>query len=381
MQARYQYGRLDIRERKKGPNVWQFRWIENGKPKSMLIGTVEKLPTELDAQRAVEYLRIKINAANPQQQFHAITVGALIDRFMAEYVPKWCRPNTQRNYQNLFKNHVRPRWGADLVANVKTMAVEDWLESHPGSRQVKSHVRNLMHTLFQSAIRWEIIERNPVDLVRQSRKRLKVPRVLTPEEFKALLGQLAEPYKAMVTTITCLGLRVSELLGLQWGDFDFDNLAVKIQRSVVEGQIYPTKTEASEGTLPLAPELAATLLAHRARTDHKADSDFVFAGETGKPRWKDCILADYIKPAALKAKIGNIGWHAFRHTYSTLLHAHGAAPAVQKELLRHANISTTLNIYTQAVSTAKREAAQNVVSLLYESVLTGNSQAGSKLLN
>ena len=93
------------------------------------------------------------------------------------------------------------------------MAVEEWLEAIPHSRQVKSHVRNLMHTLFQAAIRWEMVEQNPIDLVRQSRKRLKTPRVLTPAEFKALLAQLAEPYKTMVITVACLGLRVCELLG------------------------------------------------------------------------------------------------------------------------------------------------------------------------
>ena len=77
-----------------------------------------------------------------------------------------------------------------------------------------------MHTMYQAAIRWEIVERNPIDLVRQSRKRLKTPRILTPAEFKALVSELFEPYKTMVITIACLGLRVCELLGLQWGDVD-----------------------------------------------------------------------------------------------------------------------------------------------------------------
>jgi integrase len=54
-----------------------------------------------------------------------------------------------------------------------------------------------------------------------------------------------------------------------------------------------------------------------------------------------------------------------RHSYSTLLHSLGAAPAVQKELLRHANIQTTMNIYTQAVTPAKREAASKVVDVLW----------------
>jgi integrase len=337
----------------------------------VLIGTLETLPTQADAERAVEHLRMRINAASPQQGFHVATVGGLIDRFMQDYAPKRCREYTSKNYLSLFKNHIRPRWAGEPIPNVKTIAVEDWLETYPASRQVKSHVRNLMHTLFQAAMRWEMAERNPIDLVRQSRKRLKLPRVLTPAEFTALAMELADPYRTMVVTVTCLGLRVSELLGLQWGDIDFDNLTVRIQRSVVEGRVDLTKTEASQGVLPLASELAQTLLAHRAQSSHQADSDFVFAGKTGNPRWKDSILSDYLKPAAARATIGAIGWHTFRHTYSTLLHAFGAAPAVQKELLRHSNIQTTMNVYTQAVSAEKREAAAKVVNLLYESVLAG----------
>jgi len=369
IQARYQYGNLTLRKRKKGPNVWQFRWREDGKPNSVLIGTVDRYPNRADAERAVEHLRVKINAEHPQQQFHRVTVGALIDRFLEVYTPNRCRENTRKNYRSVFENHIRPRWGPEFVQNVKTMAVEEWLETYPHSRQVKSHVRSLMHTLYQAALRWEMVERNPVDLVRQSSKRLKRPRVLAPAEFRALLGQLKEPYRTMVMTIACLGLRVSELMALQWGDLDFGILTVKVVRGFVRGEINPTKTEASESALPLDADLAAVLLAHKAKSICKSDSDFVFAGDSGKPRWPESILADYLKPAAARAGIGNIGWHTFRHTYSTLLHALGTTPVVQKELLRHANIQTTLNVYTQAISVEKREAASRLVHALYESVL------------
>jgi|SRR5579884_373392 hypothetical protein len=79
MQARYQYGNIMLRKRKKGPDVWQFRWLEHGKQRSVLIGTVEKLPTRADAERAVEHRRIIINSLNPQREFHSVTVGAIID--------------------------------------------------------------------------------------------------------------------------------------------------------------------------------------------------------------------------------------------------------------------------------------------------------------
>jgi integrase len=188
MQTRYQYGDLRIRKRKKGPAVWQFRYSVNGRRKSVLIGTVEKLPTKADAERAVEHLRIKINAQNPQQQLHSVTVGALIDRFMQEYAPRYCRKLTASVYRSLFENHIRPKWGNEFLHNVKPMAVQGWLEDLPFSRPVKAHVRGLMHTLFRAAILWELLERNPIDLVRQSRKRLKTPRILIPVEFKALFS-------------------------------------------------------------------------------------------------------------------------------------------------------------------------------------------------
>ena len=102
-------------------------------------------------------------------------------------------------------------------------------------------------------------------------------------------------------------------LTVQWGDLDFGSLTIKVLRGFVRGEINPTKTEASESALPLDPDLADVFLAHKANSVFTSDSDYVFAGDSGKPRWADSILADYLKPAAARAGIGSIGWHTFRH--------------------------------------------------------------------
>ena len=75
----------------------------------------------------------------------------------------------------------------------------------------------------------------------------------------------------------------------------------------------------------------------------------------------DEVLSD---SAAERAGIGRIGWHTFRHTYSTLLHAYGTDMKVQQELLRHSDIRTTMNIYTHTVSSALREANSKVVRMI-----------------
>ena len=64
--------------------------------------------------------------------------------------------------------------------------------------------------------------------------------------------------------------------------------------------------------------------------------------------------------------MGHFGWHTFRHTYATLLKGNGEDLKVVQELMRHANISVTLNIYAQAIAQSKRDAQSRVVSLLLD---------------
>src|SRR5580704_12939517 len=85
---------------------------------------------------------------------------------------------------------------------------------------------------------------------------------------------------------------------------------------------------------------------------------------TGKPYWPRRIQENWLVPASEKVGIGRIGWHTFRHSHSSLLHALGLDLKVQQELLRHADIRTTMNIDTHAVPTALREANSKVVRLV-----------------
>ncbi|HTQ96426.1 MAG TPA: site-specific integrase [Candidatus Acidoferrum sp.] len=365
MQTRYQYGTLTLRKRKAGPDVWQWRYMEAGRRKSVLIGTTERLPNKAAAIRALESRRVKLNADNPQTPFRTITVSALIDRYVAEELDR-VRHDTQVSYRSFLNKWIRPKWGSVVLAEVKTVPVEGWLAAIPRSPQTRGHIRNMFHVLFQSAMRWDLTDRNPISLVRQSTARRTIPRILTPKEFKALLKELTEPYRTMVLVAGCLGLRASELMGLQWGDVDWDNLTVFIRRSASGKHVYDTKTEQSSKPVPLDPSLAEVLLRHKENSKYKNSSDFVFAGDSGQPRWRGILFADHIKPASEKAGIGKLGWHTFRHSFSTLLHGLGTDLAVQKELLRHADIKTTMNVYTQAMAPAKRKAIRKLTQKLLE---------------
>ena len=115
MQLRYQYGTLTLRKRKVGPDVWQWRYLEGGRRKAVLIGTTDRLPTRAAALRAVESHRLRLNADNPQTQFRAITLGALIDRYIAEELEQ-VRHYTEISYRAFLNKGIRPRWGDTIFA-------------------------------------------------------------------------------------------------------------------------------------------------------------------------------------------------------------------------------------------------------------------------
>jgi site-specific recombinase XerD len=84
------------------------------------------------------------------------------------------------------------------------------------------------------------------------------------------------------------------------------------------------------------------------------------------PFWGQALMRNYIRPAAFKLGVTKrIGWHTFRHSYSTLLKVNGADIKVMQELLRYPSTRVTLDTYTQAVTPAKRAAQRTVIAQFF----------------
>ncbi len=263
---------------------------------------------------------------------------------------------------------------------VKTLAVEDWLKGLSLAPKTKSHIRSLMHTILQCARRWELVEKNPIELVRVrgGSKRLRTPRVLTPEEFCTLPPLLQEPYRTQVWIAGCLGLRASEIMPLKWADLDFDDRSLLVQHSMVHGRGSDVKTECSRDRVPLDPALADILFAHRQHYHH-TEEDWLFANpQTNRPYHQDTIQQNHIRTAGKDAGLGDgIGWHTFRHSYRSWLDDTGAPTTVQRELMRHASIQTTMNVYGKAMTDSKRKAHSKVVELILKSRKTIESEGST----
>jgi integrase len=270
--ARYQQGSLIREERKVGPDVWIFRWREQtpeGRVKrKVVVGTVEQYRSKAAAQKAAEALRANIN----KETWMPSTVEQLVTHYTERELPSKAH-TTRAVYGSYIRTWVVPHWGVRSVSDVKTVAVEEWLKGLPLANGSKAKVRNVMHALFNHAIRHEWAEKNPITLVRQSAKRLRTPDVLDVDEIKALLSELENPFWTMVFLAATTGLRVSELLGLKWKDISFDTLEIHLSRAIVDGVVGDMKTEASRKPLALDSALAEVLVDWRGRTPYSGDED------------------------------------------------------------------------------------------------------------
>jgi len=244
----------------------------------VIVGNVAQYPTEAEAWRATEGLRLEINTA---QNTDAVNFSAVIDRYLREKLPR--RHSSASKYRSWLTHHVQPKWGHVQIQNVKPLLVEEWLSGLELAPKSKGHIRSIMHILFNWAMKWELIDldkMNPMKLVRVegSSKRLRQPRTLTIKEFRSLLERLEEPIRTMCIVAACLGLRASEVAGLQWGDFDWGNCLVHIQRGFVIGYVDEVKTTNSNRSFPVHRALATRLLEYKKETaPYAKDTDWLFS--------------------------------------------------------------------------------------------------------
>jgi integrase len=374
-----QNGSVIRAERQRGPDVWEFRWREPGadgkrRHRRIVLGSVEQLADEAAARQAIAAFRLEFNRGGAWLKTRSATIFDLVSHYRERELDPdtvWKTHSTKVTYEGYLNKWILPRWGSYPLVRVNAGEVELWLRSLTLARASCAKIRNLMSVLFNHGIRHEICDRNPIQLVRQSAKRKTIPVILNASEVQKLIAVLGIRERTLVLMAFGTGLRMSELFGLKWHDIDFQKNEISVTRSIVFQVVGPCKTEASQKPVPLDSRLAKALRVWRNHTKYSKVDDWVFASPAARgkrPYWGQALMRTIIRPAAATVGITqHIGWHTFRHTYSSLLRANKADIKVSQELLRHASSRVTLDTYTQAVTAQKRRAQSSVIRLLQAS--------------
>lgn len=367
---KYQNGSLRKKTRKDGSQVWVFRYRVNGKPAQKTL-SVSEYPAVGSVKVQLQALIFSLN--DKATMTKTTPFGMVVERFIVEERLReiLAQPtgavtekdglafSTANRYISTFKCHILPRWGTIPIGDIRAIDVLSWIKDLPVAGTTKSGVKALMHYMFEKAMLWEMLEiqRNPIDLVKikgaSIRKKKKV--ILTPEQFWELHALLPEQIAEMCWFASFTGLRVSELTALR-------------REHIVEGILYPqaacfhgrvgaVKTESSLGEIPLDPAIMERL---------KLPAEgLLFPTAAGGNHFGGKIQQEVLRPLGRKLwGVDNLGWHSFRHTYRAWHDESGTAIGVQQKLMRHANVSTTMNVYGASAMRSKREANSKVVQMV-----------------
>jgi integrase len=193
--------------------------------------------TEKAVRQKVEVQLLKLNEGTEYARANEVTFNALLDRYVAEEMP--ARRATRGSYTSIINKRLRPQWGGYLVSEIRPAEIHAWFQSLDLAPVSKGHLRSLMHKMFDLATLWEYLpleRRNPIEIVKIKNvtRRNKEAVVLSPDQFREVVRRLPAHVNMIAITMSCLGLRVSEALGLRWEDFDWQHSTVTIRRSAYD---------------------------------------------------------------------------------------------------------------------------------------------------
>ena len=348
--------------------TWNFFFWENGKRRSKKIGTMSQFPTKASAWRAAKPLRDAVeNQTQVNPRLTPPSISTLVEQYRREKMPQ--RYSTRRSYDAWLRNHVIPKWGQCEITDVQARPAELWLESLELTPRSRAAVRGLLRILWDFAMwRGDVpTQRNPMELVtiRGASKRTSKPRSLTVEEFQRFIVHLGEPFHTIALVCVCFGLRISEALALKWGDVDWLNRKLSVERGIVRQHVDDVKTETSHKAITISQTMLEALKTWKQTTQFSAQRDWIFASpaQLGHLPWAADSVNDAYNKAASAAGIGHVSTHSMRHTYRSWLDAVGTPIAVQQKLMRHADIRTTMNTYGDVVTDEMASAASKVAGL------------------
>ena len=329
------------------------------------------VPSRREAQQLADEFMDRVNARNndPANFSHeGETLSALLAKCRQMTWP-FLKNSTRKSYGYYFDKYLEPRWGSMKLRKLTTVSLQEWFNGHYPNLSPKTikSMHGALRTTLNQAIAWGMLERNPAVGVKLPRKKSrKPPVVLTLPQIRAMLEELPEPTKSIVTLIVLGSMRVGEVLALRWKRTSTDRIQI-IER-VYDGEFDDVKTEAGEREVPFDGfgAIAGALRRTWDRSKYHGPEDLVFANKAGKPLDTHNLLQRHIKPAALKLGLPRtIDFRSFRTMHASLMRRTGARPEVTRDNMGHAGIDVTLNVYSQSWWDERVDAVNRAVAAVF----------------
>ena len=317
------------------------------------------------------------------------------------------KEHTFANYVYMYNRFVRDEIGMMKLKDIRKSDIRSYYNGIVRNGKMALNtletIQNVLHQVFAVAVDDEYIRVNPTDGVLTAIKaahQYETPKrhALTLPQQQAFLNFIKKTPKfqhwlPMFTFMLGTGCRISETVGLCWGDIDFESGFITIQHNLVYhdhevGGCYFTmstpKTAAGKRAIPILPEVRKALEQERANQqelelvcEYEIDgiSDFVFLNRFGQPQnpqtvnraikrisvaYNEAELEKAEKEKRKPQLLPPFSCHNLRHTFCTRLCENETNLKIIQDIMGHRDISTTMEIYAEATKEAKAHSFANL---------------------
>jgi integrase len=305
------------------------------------------------------------------------TLATYLSGWLETVRPPELAESTWRRYEEYVRHHLTPALGhiklAQLTPQMIAQLYTDLQREKGLSSTTVHHTHAVLHRALEVALRYGLVARNVASLVKPPRIREHAIHPLTRDEAQAYLAAAAgHRSEALVTLALATGMRQGELLALHWRDVDIEHAGQPGRLSVTANLylrnkvviIKAPKTKGSRRNIAFAAHVTDALRAHRTRQRRERlaageaweEHDLVFATALGQPMSPRVAYDQHEKFLAL-AKLPHISFHDLRHTAATLLLLQNVNPKVVSEMLGHASVAITLDLYSHVLPDMQQDAA------------------------
>jgi len=283
------------------------------------------------------------------------------------------KPRTLRRYEEYVRLHAIPALGDVRLRRLSPTDLERLyaakIEDGLAPRSVL-HLHMALHRALRHAQRRGLVDANIAELVDPPKPQRREMQSLSPEQAQHFLGVVrADRLEALYVLAITTGMRQGELLGLRWRDIDLPGRSLRVTGSIqyIKGdglRVSSPKTRGSRRQVMLSQIAIDALERRRESQKHERahseskweDQDFVFTSRNGKPIYATNIVNRSFPRLLAAAGVPRIRFHDLRHTAATLLLGQSVHPKIVSEMLGHASIGITLDLYSHATPTIQREA-------------------------
>jgi integrase len=272
-------------------------------------------------------------------------------RWYAIYVETNNKPSEQKAKRLILKNHLVPSFGTLTLDAITTLKAEEFKAAKLNAGLAPKSINNFLAVLgkcLRTAEEWNELDRVP------KLKLLRVPPqtfdFLSREEADQLIRAVQDQHwRAMITVALRTGLRLGELVALDWSDVNLETRLLTVRRSAFGNQIVSPKSNRIRH-IPLTGEVQRTLQPIR------RSSGLVFS-RSGTTPLNDQVARRAIARLRREAGIRHIGWHVLRHTFASHLVTAGVSIKAVQELLGHSDVRTTMR-YAHLAPSALQDAVR-----------------------